>query len=269
MRRDRRAMLQARKDAVELIDQQHHVRRLRRGGGAARAHGHADIGGGQRGRVVHAVADHHHRPVLALGEHHHDLLIGREVGAHCDRGRGPPLSPRPPHGGRRSRARSARCRARAGPAGSDPCPGRSASARISSPASPPSTPTATGERAGIGAARPLGGMPEPAPRRSRDRPRPRCGRRPCPRRPRRRSRSPGWAPRAPARAPAPRRRGSGRSCASTPGRARRRAAARPRREPGRRVGSPTSRGRPSVSVPVLSSTSDAIPGPSSPAPCRP
>ena len=55
--------------AVEAVDQQHHVRRLGRGGGAAGAHRDADVGGGERRRVVDAVADHHHRAVLALGEH--------------------------------------------------------------------------------------------------------------------------------------------------------------------------------------------------------
>ncbi len=45
-------------EPVEPVDRQHHVGRLRRRGRAARADRHADVGHGERGRVVDAVADH-------------------------------------------------------------------------------------------------------------------------------------------------------------------------------------------------------------------
>ena len=55
------AMAIASRDPVEPVDDQHHVGRLRRGGRASRAHRHADVGRGERRRVVHAVAHHDRR----------------------------------------------------------------------------------------------------------------------------------------------------------------------------------------------------------------
>ena len=46
------------------------------------------------GRVVDAVADHHHRAVLALGQHHQDLLVGGELRAHRSRWTSPMLTKR-------------------------------------------------------------------------------------------------------------------------------------------------------------------------------
>ena len=70
-----------RSDAGDLIDQQHHVCGFGRRRSAARAHRQADIGRGERGRVVDAVADHHHRAACALGEHDLDLFLRLEIGA--------------------------------------------------------------------------------------------------------------------------------------------------------------------------------------------
>ena len=47
----------------QIVRHQRHVGRLERGVGAGRAHGDADVGGSQRGRVVDAVADHRHGAV--------------------------------------------------------------------------------------------------------------------------------------------------------------------------------------------------------------
>ena len=65
-------------DAVEAVDQDHHVGRLRGGAGAARAHGDADVGGGERRRVVDAVADHQGRGEALLRRHGIDL-VGRHA----------------------------------------------------------------------------------------------------------------------------------------------------------------------------------------------
>ena len=133
-----------RQHAVELIDQQHHVGGLGRGRRAPGAHGHADIGRRQRRRVVDAVADHHHRAVLALRQHHQDLLVGRELRAHRVDGQAGGDGFARPRGGRRSPARCARCRARAARAAAACGAGAQRVGRGSAaPASLPSTATAT------------------------------------------------------------------------------------------------------------------------------
>ena len=52
------AFLHRRDDRGEVVVGQHHVGRLLRHVGAGDAHRHADVGGLQRGRIVHAVAGH-------------------------------------------------------------------------------------------------------------------------------------------------------------------------------------------------------------------
>ena len=67
-------------DPVEPVRQDHHVGGLRRGAGAARAHGDADVGRRQRRRIVDAVADHDGRMQPLLGAHRVDLVGGNAVG---------------------------------------------------------------------------------------------------------------------------------------------------------------------------------------------
>ena len=69
-------------EPVEPVGGEHHVGRLRGGGRAAGAHRHPDRGGGERGGVVEAVADHHGDRAFPLGAHGGDLARGRLLGAH-------------------------------------------------------------------------------------------------------------------------------------------------------------------------------------------
>ena len=120
--RRNRARLEPRQQAVQMIDQQHHIRRLGRGRRAARAHRDADIGGREGRCVVHAVAHHHHRAVLALGQDQQHLLIGRQV--RPDARRDPALRSRfpPRRGGRRSQAGCALTPSRRSLREARPCP---------------------------------------------------------------------------------------------------------------------------------------------------
>ena len=72
--------LDPRSEPVDPVDKQHDIGRLGGGCCATRAHGNTDISGRQRGRVVHAVAHHHDRPALALGQHEQNFLIRGQVG---------------------------------------------------------------------------------------------------------------------------------------------------------------------------------------------
>ena len=54
-------------DAVDAVDEDDGVGGLRGDGRAGRAHGDADVGERERGRVVDAVADHDHRAQARLG----------------------------------------------------------------------------------------------------------------------------------------------------------------------------------------------------------
>ena len=63
-------------EPVDAVDGEHCVGSLRGGGGAPRAHGDADIGQGQCGSVIDAVADHDDRPADLLGTDGVQLLAG-------------------------------------------------------------------------------------------------------------------------------------------------------------------------------------------------
>ena len=68
----------------EVVVGQHHVGRFLGDVGAGDAHGHADVGGLQRRRVVDAVAGHrHHRAVALQGLHDAQLVLG--IDARVDR----------------------------------------------------------------------------------------------------------------------------------------------------------------------------------------
>src|SRR5699024_9456149 len=62
------------RQAEQVVLHQGDVGRLDRDAGAGGTHRHADVGGGQRGRVVDAVTDHGHGVALPL-----QLLDGREL----------------------------------------------------------------------------------------------------------------------------------------------------------------------------------------------
>ena len=69
-------------DAIQTVGQQHHAGRLGRGGGTARAQRDADVGGGQRRRIVDAVTDHQ-RDALRMPLRDRGQLVGRgQPGAH-------------------------------------------------------------------------------------------------------------------------------------------------------------------------------------------
>ena len=63
-----------RQKAIQVIDQQHDIRRFRRSGRPTRAHGNTDIRRRQRGGIVYAVTHHHDRAILALRQDQQDLL---------------------------------------------------------------------------------------------------------------------------------------------------------------------------------------------------
>ncbi len=70
-------------DRDEAIVQQHEVRRLARDIGAALAHGDADMGGLQCGRIVDPVSGHrHHRPTGLQCFDDGELLFGHDAGEH-------------------------------------------------------------------------------------------------------------------------------------------------------------------------------------------
>ena len=48
-------------DRGEGVDEDHDVGGVSCGGGAFGAHRDADVSGGEDGRVIHTIADHHHR----------------------------------------------------------------------------------------------------------------------------------------------------------------------------------------------------------------
>ena len=60
----RAAEPQRERELGEIVGHQHDVGGFKRDVGAGGAHGDADVGGGQRRRVVDAVADHRDRAVL-------------------------------------------------------------------------------------------------------------------------------------------------------------------------------------------------------------
>ena len=62
------------RDVFEFVAHQNDIGRLHGDIGARGPHGHADIGGRERGGVVHAVPDHHHAAVLF------EFLNGRNFG---------------------------------------------------------------------------------------------------------------------------------------------------------------------------------------------
>ena len=68
--------------AIELIDENHDVRRLGRGAGPARAHGDADMSRRERRRVVDAVADHQGRAQRLLDRDRRDLVGRIALGQH-------------------------------------------------------------------------------------------------------------------------------------------------------------------------------------------
>ena len=73
-------------DGREIVVGQHHLRGLLGGLRALTAHGDADIGLLQRGRVVDAVAGHgHHRADRLQGSHDPQLVL--RIGAREDMGR--------------------------------------------------------------------------------------------------------------------------------------------------------------------------------------
>ena len=74
--------LDRRHDAIKLIDQKHDIRGFGRSGGPSCTHGNANVGGSKSGRIIDTVADHHHRSVLALRQHDHHFLVGRQFRAH-------------------------------------------------------------------------------------------------------------------------------------------------------------------------------------------
>ena len=81
---DAAAFLDRLHDAGEIVVGQHHVGGLLRDVGAGDAHGDADIGGLERGRVVDAVAGHGDDVALAL-ERADDpqLVLGIDAGEHA------------------------------------------------------------------------------------------------------------------------------------------------------------------------------------------
>ena len=243
--------------AIEPVDGQHDVGRVRRGRRPVGAERDADVGHGQGGRIVDAVAHHHRHPVLAFGTDGGGLLLGACVRRAPRRLRRPRRRPRPPgrdrhwpspaagsptvaaHGGcgwrlvaagpparaprpacrRPPRRRSAH--RRSGPGGATVAP---------SPAPPPGPATRAG-RVGLGAPRRCRPSPGPPPR----------GRR-----------------RATARTMPPARAAATTDEARTWGEACSTDAARPSSSSGRRRRPRPLRpatGRPTVTVPVLSNTS--------------
>ena len=73
----RPAFLDGRLDGREVVVGKHHVRRLFRHFGAAHAHGDADIGLLERGRIVDTIAGHcHHMPFGLQCLHQAQLLFG-------------------------------------------------------------------------------------------------------------------------------------------------------------------------------------------------
>jgi hypothetical protein len=84
-------------EAVEPVDGQHDVGRLGRRGRAAGADGDADVGQGERRRVVDPVADHDRAPQPSFAADDLDLLGGGALGqdlVHPDHGA--TVSPRRP-----------------------------------------------------------------------------------------------------------------------------------------------------------------------------
>ncbi len=73
---DRPALLHRVNEAREVVVEQHDVRDVARDVGAARAHGHADVGRAQRGGVVDAVAGHRDDGAAGL-ERADDLVLVR------------------------------------------------------------------------------------------------------------------------------------------------------------------------------------------------
>ena len=69
-------------DAIEPIDENNHVRRLRGGACAARAHGHADIRRRESRRVIDAVANHQSRGEPPFRDDSVDLVGRNAVGEH-------------------------------------------------------------------------------------------------------------------------------------------------------------------------------------------
>ena len=82
---DGAAPLDGADDGGEVVVGEHHVAGFLGDLGAGDAHGHADVGPPQRGRVVHAVAGHGHdvAPALQRLDDPH-LVLGRHPGAHAD-----------------------------------------------------------------------------------------------------------------------------------------------------------------------------------------
>src|SRR5690606_26061652 len=67
--------------AVEVVIQQYEVGRLTCEFAAACAHGDADVGGLQRGAIVHTITGHGHHVALYLqGLHHAQLRLGEHTG---------------------------------------------------------------------------------------------------------------------------------------------------------------------------------------------
>ena len=62
----------------QFIGHERHVRGLERGVAPDGAHGNPDVGGGERRRVVDAVADHRNRAVRASNRLHSGYLVGRQ-----------------------------------------------------------------------------------------------------------------------------------------------------------------------------------------------
>ena len=72
-------------DGGEVVVGEHHRRRLPGHFRAGNAHGHADVGGLERGRVVNPVAGHGHDMTAFLQRRHDlDLVLGRHAGEHGD-----------------------------------------------------------------------------------------------------------------------------------------------------------------------------------------
>ena len=69
-------------DPVETVGEDHHIRRLGRGAGAARAERDPHVGRCQRRGVVDAIADHDGRMEPLLGAHGVDLVGRNTVGQH-------------------------------------------------------------------------------------------------------------------------------------------------------------------------------------------
>ena len=73
---------------IDAIEHDHAVGRLRRDGRAPAAHRDPDVGERKRGRVVHAVAHHHHRAevgIRAQRANDVELVLGRLLRVHAIR----------------------------------------------------------------------------------------------------------------------------------------------------------------------------------------